>query len=148
MKYEHRFAVDASQQKVVVFHSNQHGFRRLVPPLTPLVVHQASDPLGEGDRLDFTMWLGIVPIYWESIIHDVSIAGFTDTQGKGPFQSWRHRHDFNPLGTDSTEIHDQIEARLRPHVFWGPIGLMIWLGLPVLFAWRAFSTRKALATKH
>jgi hypothetical protein len=35
--------------------------------------------------------------------------------------------------------------RLRSHAIWGLVGLGMWLGLPGLFAFRAWKTKRMLA---
>ena len=36
------------------------------------------------------------------------------------------------------------EASLKPHPVWGLVGLAMWLGLPLLFAFRGWKTRRLL----
>lgn len=38
----------------------------------------------------------------------------------------------------------QVQAQLKPHIFWGTAGLVMWLGLPLLFGFRARKTRRLL----
>ena len=44
----------------------------------------------------------------------------------------------------TTDVLDEITTRLRPHLLWWPVGLGMQLGLPVLFAFRAWKTRRLL----
>ncbi|MCC6905011.1 MAG: hypothetical protein IT326_04150 [Anaerolineae bacterium] len=145
MKYEHRFTVRATQAEVAEFHAHASGFRALVPPVSPAVIHSAPDPLIEGSILDFTLWMGPIPLRWQSLIEDVSTEGFTDTiGGKAPFAVWRHRHNFVRLDGHTTEVYDQVEGEVKRHAFWGPVGMLVWLSLPLLFAWRQVQTRRHL----
>lgn len=142
MRFEHRFRVQAPQKEVAAFHNSARGLKAITPPLTPIRIHSAPEPLGEGAELDFTMWLGPVPIRWGSRIEAVSADGFTDRQTRGPFAAWVHQHNFIRLDDHTTEVYDVIEASLRPHLLWRVIGLMMWMGLPLLFAYRSARTRK------
>jgi ligand-binding SRPBCC domain-containing protein len=144
MKYEHRFRVRASLAAVADFHSHASSMPSITPP--PLIVQLQSAPqtLGDGDRMDFTMWAGPLPVRWEAQIEDVSERGFTDRQLRGPFGEWRHRHSFNPLADDLTEVVDQVEASVQKHVLWGLVGITMWIGLPLLFAYRGWRTRRLL----
>jgi ligand-binding SRPBCC domain-containing protein len=55
-----------------------------------------------------------------------------------------HRHNFVVVDKATTEIIDEVEARLKSHVVWGPIGAAMWIGLPLLFGFRAWKTRRLL----
>jgi len=94
--------------------------------------------------MDFSLGLGPLAIRWRARIEDVSEAGFTDRQLAGPFRAWRHRHTFVALDDATTEVVDEVEASLRTHPVWLPVGLGMWLGLPFLFAFRAGRTRRLL----
>lgn len=142
--FERSTTVKAPIADVARFHSNSDGFKALAPPLVPMKIHRADDPLVEGSRLDFTMWLGPIPVYWESRILDVSEQGFTDIQEAGPFVLWEHRHGFEAIDEETTVIHDQIRAKISPNPIKMLKGLMMWLGLPVLFVWRHYRTRQSL----
>jgi ligand-binding SRPBCC domain-containing protein len=145
MRFEHRFTVRASQEAVAEFHSHASGLRALTPPPAIMRLHDAPDPLTDGTDFSFTLWMGPFPVVWESLIREMSVEGFTDLQGrKGPFRLWRHRHSFRRIDDQTTEVHDSIEAELRPHLYHGPSGLAMWLTLPLLFRFRAGATRRAL----
>jgi ligand-binding SRPBCC domain-containing protein len=146
MKFEHRFRVDAPQQVVAEFHRRATTLKAITPPPIFMQFHTPPpDPLGEGDSFTFTMWIGPLPFKWGSRIEEVSTEGFGDVQTQGAFAQWRHRHNFVRIDDQTTEVFDQVEARLRPHPVLGPVGLAMWLGLPILFAYRAWRTRKLLA---
>lgn len=100
--------------------------------------------LSGGGEIDFTLWFGPLPIHWVVCIEDVSESGFTDRQLSGPFSKWVHRHSFAPVDDHTTEVTDYITLRLKPHPFWGLVGLGFWLGLPALIAYRAWKTRRLL----
>ena len=94
---------------------------------------------------DFIMWFGCLHIRWVAVHSDVDPeTGFTDTQTAGPFEAWVHRHSFNALEGNNTEIRDEIQAQPSRHLFWGLVSRVMWLNLPILFAYRAWRTRKAL----
>lgn len=153
MKYRRSFIAAAPLDEVEAFHRSVESFRRLVPPGAPFRIHRADEPLEPGGRMDFTMWLGPIPVRWEANLEPLPEGlgglddrGFVDRQARGPFRSWVHEHRFTPLGPKHTRVTDEIEARLRLHPVWGPIGLAIWLGLPILFRFRARRTKRSLTT--
>jgi ligand-binding SRPBCC domain-containing protein len=147
MKYRHRFRVRAPQSAVAVFHARPDSMAAITPPPIVVRVHAAPPILRSGDRMDFTLWIGPLPLHWIAQFESASNAGFTDRQLQGPFQQWAHRHAFRAIGGGSTEVRDEVNARLRRHVVWGPVGLALWAGMPLLFAYRGWKTRRLLAGK-
>jgi hypothetical protein len=148
MKYEHRFQVKAPIEAVADFHSQAASLAAITPPPFGITVRHAPARLGEGDTIDFKMGAGPAGIRWVARIEDVSPDGFTDRQLRGPFARWRHRHNFVALDASTTEVIDVVEAELRVHVWWGPVGASMWAGLPALFAYRARQTQRLLEGKQ
>jgi ligand-binding SRPBCC domain-containing protein len=144
MSYQHHFLVKASLAKVAEFHRHSASMAAITPPPIIVRVHHAPEILAEGDEMDFTMWLGPLPLRWLARVEATSEAGFTDRQIKGPFAKWVHRHKFIPVDDKTTDVHDQIEIQLRTHPIWFPVGLGMWLGLPLLFAFREWKTKRIL----
>jgi ligand-binding SRPBCC domain-containing protein len=142
--YQHRFRVQASVQQVTEFHSRAASMAAITPPPIIVKIHHAPDVLADGDRMGFTMWIGPLPIYWEAQIEAVSPAGFTDRQLRGPFDAWAHRHSFVAVNADTTEVVDKVELRLHQHPFWWLAGLAMRIGMPFLFAFRAWKTKRML----
>jgi len=101
--------------------------------------------VSEGATMRFVLRLGVIPVPWVARYTDVSPRGFTDTQLRGPFSYWRHRHTFLPLDDVRTEVVDEVEAQLATHPLQAATGLIIWLGLPALFAYRTRKTRRLFA---
>jgi ligand-binding SRPBCC domain-containing protein len=145
--YSHEFQVNAPIERVAEFHRSTQTLKYLTPP--PLFVSfNHVDPLGEGSRADFTMWFGPLPIRWVAVHSDVNpMEGFTDTQVEGPFNTWVHRHSFEPINDNSTKVIDQIEGQPSSHPFWGLVSRFMWLTLPILFSYRARQTRKAIESR-
>ncbi len=115
------FRVNAPVEKVWDLHRNPAVLKRISPP--GLVV-RLPDPAPEPENgVRFLLRLHPLGlpwgIPWESIFSDVEPPfGFVDTQGQGPFASWRHSHRFEPLADGGTRIVE--------HVDWvAPFG---WLG--------------------
>ncbi len=142
--YSHNFLVQAPLVRVAKFHSDTSALKYLTPP--PLVVRfNEMQPHAEGSTADFTIWFGPLPVRWIARHSDVNpAAGFTDTQVAGPFETWIHRHSFVALDENCTIIRDTIQAQPSQHPFWGLISRMMWLSLPLLFAYRAWRTRRVL----
>jgi len=140
----HEFQVNAPIERVAEFHCSTEALNLLTPP--PLFVKfNQVEPMGEGSRADFTLFLGPIPIHWIANHTDVHPTdGFTDTQVEGPFQTWIHRHTFTQMTTDMTKIIDEIEGQPSDHLFSGIVSRFMWLTLPILFSYRAQQTRRAV----
>ncbi len=145
MRYRHRFRVDAPLPAVAAFHASSASLGAITPPPVVVRVHSAPAVLRSGDQMDFTLWLGPLPLHWVARIENASDAGFVDRQLQGPFREWVHRHSFRPMPGGCTEVRDEVNAIPRAHLLWGPVGLAMWLGLPLLFAYRGWKTRQTLA---
>ena len=144
MKYEHRFEVRAPLSIVAAFHREAHSLALITPPPIVVRINAAPDELRQDSDVDFTMWFGPFPVRWMAGIEDLHDGGFVDRQIAGPFASWSHRHEFVSLDERRTEVVDRVDARLRPHLLWGPVGLGMWISLPLLFAFRQWNTKRLL----
>ncbi len=144
MIYRHAFTLRAPAGRVRAFHAHPEALAAITPPPIRLQLRDAPASLESGDRMRFTLWFGPLPVHWAARLEDVTPRGFVDVQESGPFRRWVHRHAFLELGPELTEVRDEIEIGLRPHLGWGPFGLGMVLGLPLLFAFRAWRTRKLL----
>lgn len=144
MAFTHEFTVAASQQKVAQFHRARHSLAAITPPPLIVQIQESPEVLSSGDELRFTLWLGPFPICWHAAIEAVSEAGFADRQIQGPFAHWVHRHTFMKSGEGLTLVRDEIEYAYKRHLVWGLVGRLFVLGLPVLFAYRAWRTRRLL----
>lgn len=147
MVYRHRFSVKTPLASVASFHADSSSMGSITPPPVIVRVHSAPALLGEGDRMDFTLWLLLLPLHWVARIQDVSQSGFTDVQLSGPFHTWQHRHEFCPLDERTTEVRDTVQASLSRNPLKWLVGLSMWLTLPVLFAYRGWKTRRILEAR-
>lgn len=144
MKYLHHFQVRAPLARVRDFHSQAASMPAITPPPLSVRLHHAPDELREGDEMDFSLGVGPVSIRWLARIEGVSPNGFTDRQVHGPFAEWAHRHSFNSVDSQTTEVVDEITLRPKHQPWNWLLGMGIWAGLPLLFAYRASKTRSIL----
>ena len=147
MNYQHRFRVQAPLEVVAEFHSLPDAMAAITPPPIFVQVHQAPPRVTDGQGMDFTMWLGPLPLRWQARFEDVTATGFVDRMVQGPLAAWSHRHSFVPVDDAQTDVVDELAVDVRRHPVWGPIGLGMSLNLPVLFAYRQWQTRRLL-TRH
>jgi ligand-binding SRPBCC domain-containing protein len=147
VRYEHSFQVDAPLIQVASFHSRASSMAAITPPPIFVRIHRAPAILTEGDEMEFTLWAGPLPLRWLAKIEQVSEKGFTDRQLRGPFKTWEHRHEFAVIDEEHTQVFDKIEMQICKHPFWGLVGWGMYLGLPVLFSYRAWKTKQLVQTR-
>ena len=72
--------------------------------LTPLPIE-----MREGARIDYWLRLDGLPVRWRTgITHWDPGVSFEDTQLRGPYAKWVHRHSFEPQGA-GTRLRDRVE---------------------------------------
>lgn len=144
LEFVHRFAVRAEASRVREFHFDPRSLERISPPFIPIRFRTLPVQLKQGARLEFTLYLGPLPVHWQARIEEVSESGFVDHQEVGPFRSWIHRHEFIPVGVGQCEVRDSIVAIPGTGLRNRLVCRLMWHGLPVLFAWRQRATRRLL----
>lgn len=148
MHYHHTFIVKAPLEKVAAFHRQSSSMGAITPPPVVVQVHQAPALLNDGDEMDFTLWLGPLPIRWLARIEQPSPTGFVDRLIQGPFTAWVHTHTFRSIDPTTTEVIDAIAITPSAKLFWKVVGYGMWLNLPILFAFRAWKTKRILEETH
>ncbi len=136
------FRVNAPLTQVAAFHRRSASMAAITPPPILVRVHAAPEELTDGDQMAFTLWLGPLPVYWRASIQNTSVNGFEDHQIDGPFRKWTHYHRFRALDETATEVTDEVHIQLETKLPDLLIGLGMLLGMPVLFAYRAWKTRQ------
>lgn len=144
LRYQHQYTLSAPVAAVADFHSQPTSMAAITPPPIIVRVHQAPALLGEGAEMDFTLWFGPLPLRWLARIEQVTPISFVDRQVRGPFARWVHHHIYVPINPTTTRVIDRVEAQLAHNWFWKLTGLGMWMGMPLLFAYRAWRTRRLL----
>jgi ligand-binding SRPBCC domain-containing protein len=142
--FRHRFTVNSPLQKVSDFHRASKSMADITPFPVIVKIHQAPDLLEEGSVIDFTMWIGLLPVHWIAKIENIGENSFTDRQIHGPFTEWLHQHKFTEVAEGLTEVEDTVQASSKKHWVWWMIGSIMWLTLPLLFTYRAWKTNHLL----
>ena len=144
MKYQHTFTVKAPLETVAAFHRQSSSMAAITPPPVIVRIHKAPTILKDGDEMDFTLWLGPLPLHWLARIEQASPTGFIDRQVRGPFTRWVHTHTFQTLDPITTAVLDEVEVIPSQNPFWKLVGYGMWFTLPMLFAFRGWKTRRLL----
>lgn len=144
MEYKRQFTVRAPIEAVRAFHQSASSLRAITPPIIPMTSVDAPDPLSEGAEMAFTLWMGPLPVRWTARIEEPHAEGFVDRQLTGPFAAWSHKHSFTPIDEQNTRVDDHVSYQLKSNPIWWLIGGSMALGLPLLFRYRAYKTKKIL----
>lgn len=111
--------VPLPRDQVFEFFSDAFNLEALTPDflrfkiLTPRPIE-----LRAGALIDYRLRLFGVPFYWQTRIEQFEPPDFfTDTQIRGPYRRWHHRHEFYeaPGGTLMLDVVDYAMP-------WGPLG--------------------------
>ncbi len=143
---QYQIYIDRPPEAVWAFHTNLSNHRRISPPEQDEQVVEGLDaPLDLGARVVFRARHGGLFHTLEAEIAEWDPPFlFVSRQVRGPFESWTHRHKFDPF-QQGTLMTDQIEYE-------APYGLLalpvdrFWLGkhLDRLFAYRQKEAKRLL----
>ncbi len=117
--FEWKSTLPFAVEHVFNWHTRPGAFTRLNPPWRPVKVVRAPESIAVGAEVEIRLPLlpsGILPglaLPWK-LTHTVFDPpnSFCDQQLSGPFKFWHHRHSFNRVSENTTEMVDTVEYRL------------------------------------
>ena len=113
LRYRRCTRIKVSAEEVFAWHARPGALERLTPPWERVTVESRTGGVEAGARVVLRVDAGPVRLRWIAV-HDDVIPGrqFCDQQAQGPFRYWRHRHRFEPEGTSTCQLEDEIEYAL------------------------------------
>lgn len=106
-------SASAPPNRVFDFFSRPENLAALVPSgmrfklITPLPI-----AMRRGALIEYRLRVRGVPIHWKTLISDLREGhSFTDVQLRGPYELWRHRHEFEP-SNGGVKMRDRLEFSL------------------------------------
>ncbi|MBX3018485.1 MAG: TIGR01777 family oxidoreductase [Bdellovibrionaceae bacterium] len=107
-----------TKEAVFPFFAAAENLEKITPPLLNFAVKtKSTEAMGAGTLIDYVLKIRGVPAKWRTLIEDWNPPHeFVDTQLKGPYKYWHHRHRFEDLGT-GVLMRDRVRYKL-------PLGLL------------------------
>lgn len=126
--------VHAPVEVVFAFHERDDALPLLSPSFPPVRVVRRTGGIERGARVELRIgglirWVAVHTAFERNRL-------FVDEQVEGPFRQWVHRHEFEPLGSD-TRLTDRITYRVRGGTLVNAVAS--WLITPGL--WQMFRHR-------
>ncbi len=105
--------IEAPREEVFPFFADAGNLERITPPeLRFRIVTPGPVEMRKGTLIEYRLGLWGVGFGWRTEITAWEPpVTFTDSQLKGPYHTWIHRHDFAADG-DATVMTDEVRYRL------------------------------------
>lgn len=111
--FEKSIKVPVDVRRLWDWHMRPGAFERLAPPWQRIVPDELPDPPRDGSRASFRIKSGPLSLQWVARIGPVEPPyRFVDTQEKGPFGSWRHKHIMEESGHSESVLTDSVRYSL------------------------------------
>ena len=128
-------------EEVFAFFSDAHNLETLTPELLRFqILTPAPIDMAPGTLIDYRIKVRGIPMRWRTEITEWDPPhGFVDTQLKGPYTSWHHRHGFVSEG-EGTRCTDVV----RYEVFGGRLiqQLFVRKDVEAIFSYRQAQMRR------
>jgi ligand-binding SRPBCC domain-containing protein len=111
--------VPRARSEVFAFFSDAHNLEAITPAFLRFrIATPGPIPMAPGTVIDYRLSLFGMPFGWRSVIERYEPEErFVDVQVKGPYETWRHLHEFSDA-PGGTLVRDRVEYELPL----GPLG--------------------------
>jgi len=143
LHFQHTSIINAPPAVVWKFHERPDILQLLTPPWQPVRVVRREGGLEVGAITEFKLFLGPVPLTWLARHTECDkYRLFTDTQISGPFESWIHRHQFQPENGKTKLIDDVSYVMPGGETIEFIGGWLIQAQLEAMFRYRHYVTKR------
>ncbi len=143
LHFKYSSLINAPVEVVWKFHERRDILQLLTPPWQPVEVIRREGGLNVGAITEFRLFLGLLPLTWLARHTEYEENRlFTDEQISGPFESWVHRHQFEPEN-GKTRLTDAIAFSIaggEPVEFFS--GWLVQAQLEAMFRYRHHVTKR------
>jgi ligand-binding SRPBCC domain-containing protein len=144
LHFKHSSVINAPLEVVWKFHERPDILQLLNPPWQPVQIIRREGGLNVGAITEFRLFLGPVPLTWLARHTECEkYRLFTDEQISGPFESWIHRHEFEPEDDVKTRLTDAISFSMPGGATVEFIsGWLVQAQLEAMFRYRHYVTKR------
>lgn len=105
--------LDAPVARVYAFHENPHNIQKISPGWQSIQVVSAGITARTGEKFELKIrFFGLITLRWQGVWKEAqSPHRLLDEALLSPFQTWMHRHDFQPLAGERTLMTDHVTYR-------------------------------------
>jgi len=141
--------IKCSVERAFDFHKDTNNLKLITPPGISVKILSIELPLKLGSEIDLNVTqFGLIRNKWHiKLTEFVENKLITDTQIKGPFALWKHKHIFEDKG-ETTLMTDEIEFKL-PFGILGDIAYSVFVARLIRnqFEYRQKVTKKILESR-
>ncbi len=137
-----------SIDRVFPFFAAAENLARITPPELGFNI-KTADPVTMrlGALIDYTIKVWGIPLGWRTEITEWKPPyEFEDTQVRGPYTKWVHRHSFMPVGVE-TLMADEVRYRLPFGVLGRMAHFIVQRQLRRIFTYREQVIRQVLSSE-
>lgn len=119
--------IQTERNKVFPFFAEAKNLESITPEWLNFKIKKLSTPdIQEGTLIDYKLKIKGIPIGWKTLIKNWKPSEqFTDTQLKGPYNTWHHTHSFYDLSS-GTLMEDKVIYKM-PFGILGDVVRYLWV---------------------
>lgn len=146
--YQKTTTIPCSANELYSWHGRDGAFERLAPPWQSMEIVSRRGGIEKGAEIHIRLkrW-GLSSDWTARITDELEGSMFVDSQLKGPFAAWTHRHEFSEIDSNHCQLEDSIDYSLPAGKLGAVLGgRFVASDLERVFRFRHEITRNDLAT--
>ena len=112
-QYQKTTTIPCAAEELYRWHGRDGAFERLIPPWQSMDIVSRKGGIEKGANIHIRLKrLGISTDWVAQITDGLEGSFFVDSQLKGPFAEWIHRHEFSEVDSHQCRLTDSIDYSL------------------------------------